>query len=487
MTTSAPIACVLIPALPIAAHHGVRDLAERPLAVHRGRGSAARIVWSNTLARAQGIHEGLSLATASARESELLSRPLDAHRLAKARRSVLATLLRCSPRASEAGDTRFWAEPFAEDRSWSSWGERVRQALHRLSPVSVGIGPDATVAFAAACSRAEGVRYLASTDARAFLDAAPLEVLELSKEVRQLLASLGVRTIEQLRAFDATSLGARFGPPVAEALRRAQGDDPRGPRSLSLSEGDRAVIELDEPIVDRSALVFLLTPALERLSGRLRSRDRGVTALRLRLLCGQEEVRCLARCGEPSTDPRTLLTLLRAHLEHLQIPGPISRAVLEVDDSVPYARRTEPMPHGPPAERSDAREVALARLRSRLGEAAVRQATRSEYGHPLERARWIGERLDGAPFDPVPGEALPWRRLEPPVRLVQGCATIAGRQRRVLRLSRVERAVRPWWHGDGDATELLAWAELEGPLVALLLGRFSHTQQDAWEVVAWLD
>jgi len=31
---------------------------------------------------------------------------------------------------------------------------------------------------------------------------------------------------------------------------------------------------------------------------------------------------------------------------------------------------------------------------------------------------------------------------------------------------------------------LLAWAELEGPLSALLLGRFSSSRQDEWEVVA---
>lgn len=439
------------------------------------------------MAQTRGVHEGQTLATARARESELLSRSLDERRLAKARRSVLATLLRHSPRASEAGDIRFWAEPFDDDRCWTTWEQSVRQALQRLSPVSVGIGPDATVAFAAACSPAAGVCVVAPDEARAFLDAAPLSVLELDDEARQLLASLGVRTVGQLRALDAASLGARFGPAVAEARRRAQGDDPRGPRSLTLREGERAVLELDDPIVDRSALVFLLTPALERLCQRLRSRDRGVTALRLRLRCGREEVRCLARCGEPSTDPRTLLALLRAHLEHLQLPGSITRAILEVDDAVPYARRTEPMPHGPPPSRADAREVALARLRGRLGEAAVRRATRCEYGHPLERARWIGERLDGAPFDPVPGEALPWRRLEPPVRLVEGCAIIAGCRRRVLRLSRVERALRPWWRGEGEATELLAWAELEGPLLALLLGRFSPARQDEWEVVAWLD
>ncbi len=486
MTTSAPIACVLVPALPIAAHHGVRVLAERPLAIHQGRGSAARVVGCNVLAQQRGILVGQTLATARARVSDLLSCPLDPRRLAKARRWVLGTLLRASPRASEAGDDRFWAEPFDEERCWTAWGERTAQALDRLAPIRVGIGPDATVAHAAACSLPEGVRHIAPEEARAFLDASPLSVLELDDEAIELLASLGVRTVGQLRAMDATSLGARFGPQVAEARRRANGEDPRGPRTFSLSEGERAILELDEPLADREALVFLLTPALERLCKRVRNRDRGITALRLRLRCGRRELRCLARCGEPSTDPRTLLALLRARLESLALPGPIRGAILEVDDAVPYARQTEPMPHGLPPNRSDAREVALARLRARLGSKAVRRASRSEHGHPLERARWIGERLDGSPLSPVPGEALPWRHLQPPVRVVEGCANLAGRRRRILRLSRVERALRPWWRGEA-VTELLAWAELEGPLLALLLGRFSSSRQDEWEVVAWLD
>ncbi|MEM1418507.1 MAG: hypothetical protein AAGH15_26670, partial [Myxococcota bacterium] len=131
--------------------------------------------------------------------------------------------------------------------------------------------------------------------------------------------------------------------------------------------------------------------------------------------------------------------------------------------------------------------------------AAPRRAVPVERGHPLERARWerFGrDRLDastpgGDPdrFEPASG-GIPWRRVEPPAPVRNGALTLAGRRRRVLRLSRVERATPGWWDAaapEEHVVELLAWAELEGPVLALLRAAFADGAEDRWEAVAYLD
>jgi hypothetical protein len=286
----------------------------------------------------------------------------------------------------------------------------------------------------------------------------------------------------------------RFGPGLAEAHRRARGIDPRGPSTPTPEPSAHVRLEFDDPLSSLDAIVFLLGPACERLLDELRNREQAVAVAHLFLEEEHTDARASieVRAGAPIDDARSLLELFRTKLERTTLRAPVVALELRATEQVPHARRTLPMPHGPPESRDGAREVALERLRARLGPDAVRQASRVERGHLGDRAQWL-VRLDSPSVttEPAPGEALPWRRVDPPAQVVRGAATVAGQRRRILRLSRVERAQRAWW-GDtprsgGEAdVELLAWAELEGPLLALVRARFG-ADRDQWEVIAWLD
>jgi len=66
-------------------------------------------------------------------------------------------------------------------------------------------------------------------------------------------------------------------------------------------------------------------------------------------------------------------------------------------------------------------------------------------------------------------------------------AQAIGTLGRVIRLGRVERVTPPWWDTGTKRVELLAWAELEGPLLVLLRARVNVECDDEWEVIAWVD
>ncbi|MFW6023667.1 MAG: hypothetical protein ACOC9O_02875, partial [Myxococcota bacterium] len=85
------------------------------------------------------------------------------------------------------------------------------------------------------------------------------------------------------------------------------------------------------------------------------------------------------------------------------------------------------------------------------------------------------------------GDALPWRRLERPAPVVDGRVQVGGRWRRVRKVGRVERVGAPWWEDGEQRVSLVAWAELEGPLLVLMHARCSTGCDDRWEVLAWLD
>lgn len=483
-----PIACVLLPLLPIAAHHpdavvagaDLADLSSPGRAVHTGRGAAARIRWCDPAARARGVRPAQTLAAARARCATLTSALLDEATMRDARREVIALALRESPRVTVAGPTRLWVEPAplrgANADAPEAWGTRLAETL-RWAGARVGIGAWAAASYAAALV-ASPCRVL--DDSAAFLDRAPLRALELDARLTERLAGLGVRRAGELRRLDPKQLGSRFGVEVTEAWRRAGGDDPRGPVTPSPERTPAVELTFDEIPLDRiEPLLFLLRGAIARLLRAPRGRAEGLSALALsvRLERGAPlELR--VRSAQPIADERAWLSLVQAKLERR------ARDTDRVEHA--HALRLEALETGPVRDATAdlygdtgrdpvAREVVLARLAGRFGEDALTRASRAEAAHPLARARWSRE-------TPTAGAALPWRELSPPP-LVQGDRVrLAGRARQVLRRGRIERALAPWWTTGALVVERLAWAELEGPLLVLLRQR-----GERWEAVAWVD
>jgi len=429
----------------------------------------------------------MTLAAAHARAAGLCSALEDDAALVTEKRRAIEQLLTTSPRIAAAGATRFWVEPVPGRASLDAWCALTRRALFAYGPVSVGVGPTATVAWAAARHAPSAICLVDPADARAFLDAAPIEALEIEGESRDLLAALGVRTVAQLRRLSPGALGRRFGAAIALARRRAEGDDPRRPSTPTPALAREVHLSLDDELTTLEPLLFLLSPALERL-GRDLSRE-GLGATELVITCatrGGGELDIRIRTGAPIWQPKTLRELARTHVERQSVGAPIVHVRVAVTATGPAAPNA-PLLFGPRGRDSAAREVALGRLRARFGDASVKRAERHEVGPVLDRARY---RLDAPPNEAavdISTPCLPWRRLAEPAPVEKGFVYLGRRRRRVIRLGRVERATPPWWTTGTKRVELHAWAELEGPLLALLRARVNRECDDEWEVIAWVD
>jgi len=431
------------------------------------------------------VRPGTTVAAARARAADVHSVEESPPRLAEARREVVGRLLVVSPRIAADGPTRFWVEPVARRLgALHRWCEDARAALVGLGPASIGVGATATVAWAAACRATGGHLIVPAAESQRFLDEQPLELLEIDGEALDVLAALGVRRMGELRLFDPASLGMRFGPEVAAARRRLDGLDARRPTTPRVEREDEVQVELDDELDDAAALAFLLAPAAERLTSGLRAKGRGAVRTTLLLeLRGRREHALEVRTASPIAEARALIELLRTALEGVRLVAPIASFRLAASTTAPLPSPGDTLFGGPGRDRA-AGEIALARLRARFGDDAVRRARRNEVGDPRERARWAsGEDAatsgDGSPL-------LPWRFIEP-VRVERGFAYVAGRCRRLARIGKVERVTAPWWEDGRRRVALWAWAEMDGPLLVMLRAVCDTSCDDTWEVVAWVD
>lgn len=482
-STYVPIACVRFPALPMLAHHPelVAIPQKSPAVVH----DQGQVVFCNREARQRGVRPGQTLQVARTRDASLVARPLSRSLLRQHQRRVLRRLVELSPRVSVSRLAVFWAEPFG-----SHWPNRVCDAFDQ--PVRVGLGPDATTAYAAACCT-QSVLEVAPQEARTFLDRSPIAVLELRSSTRRALAALGIRRVGELRAFDPTSLAMRMGPEVAAAWHRAEGNDPRGPRFSRLRDPNEASLELDEPVSDHAALFAWIDPMVVQLVGRIRDRDHALVEVRLRLdptdrgdakrikdshtrarnrHASGHEVQI--RFGSPVVSAEPLVRALHTKLEAGGQWGEVRHIALFAT-TVLSPRQTESL-LGP--TREGAQSTLLGRFRERLGSDAVRRPFPRDATHRLRSASW-------SKSDPQPPDSprWPWRELPKPVPVRDRRVELGGRVRRVLNVGRAERVSRPWWDGQAfPSTVVCAWAEVEGPVLVLL-----RQTASGWELIGWLD
>ena len=332
------IACVWIPDLPLVAHLRLDpESADRPLALTDGR-TVRSIVTARTPAAAMaGVICGMTATQARAVCETLIVHPMSPNSLVAAIATVAdvaATLSSHVEIADELvfmdcdGLTLMWA---SESELATVLGARVaRQGLRAW----IGIA-DSKLGAAVAARESRGVRIVASGDTRTFLASLPLARLDPDPESATTLASWGLRCIGDLAALSAGAVAHRLGRAGARLHRRAQGDDdtPLRCRSIPLTFTEGFVLDYG---LDRlEPLLFILRRLLDCLTRRLDLQGLGCGELEIRLELdgGGCDLRTIAAAA-PTTDPKTLLTLIRAHLES----RPPARPVIEVSIRVAPTR-----------------------------------------------------------------------------------------------------------------------------------------------------
>jgi protein ImuB len=247
--------------------------------------------------------------------------------------------------------------------------ELIRRARRIGLEAAAGIGSNKEIAHLAA--RCGGARVIATGMEREFLDWLPLDLLELDPnghgdEVELMLKRLGIRRLGDIARLDSRALGSRFGHHGVQLARLARGEGSATVIARPRAETFAEAAEFEYGIENLEPLGFLLQAMLNQLTARLEIRGLAAGDMRLSLgLVDRRQDNRHVPVAAASNEARSLLTLLKLHLEKSPPPGPVEAIRLTVE-----ARTRRTVQNDlflPAAPAPDRLETAMARIAALCG------------------------------------------------------------------------------------------------------------------------
>ena len=434
------IACLKAALFPLAAYlRGAPELAREAVVVHEG--PSARIVAASRLARRAGVRPGLTVAQARNIESGLVDRVRDPEREHTAQEVLLEIASAFSPRVEDGGEGVAYLDlagispacagngtrgrgrdrdaansllPPGADNDEHSLGQSIMRDMDAAGlPGRVGIaGSKLAARAAAALPRSPNVvaprgeaRFLAPLPLKSLFEGngrGPVSAEDGDdEEILHTLKLWGLRTVGDLAGLPAAEVHSRLGKRGAALHAAARGFDPEPLTPLPPAPTFREAQTLEWPIDNLEPFLFVTRGAVERIASRLEARGMGCKRLELSLKLEPEGLHELAiELPAPTREARTLLSLVRLHLEAEPPRAPITSMQLLAHPDVP--RQAQLSLLGPAALSPDRLAAVTARLLALLGPNRV--------GSPRTRNGHLPERFRLADFDPPPPPRI---RLEP--------------------------------------------------------------------------
>ena len=489
----------------------------------------------------------MALTEAKALAADLVARPWDAERIARAALETVTALLAASPRVSWVGpglppttSARFDAVACAPARPHTVglwWvdavglGDEAKLAQKLVAiarglgygPARAGIADSAITAYAATFARADGATHQRTgasahgdTAARfrivppgadaEFLAPFPVALLDSSDDLAETLHSLGITTLGQFAALEADEVEARFGPEGLAAHRLARGIDARGPTTPRDDTLPVVEVELGGPVATAEPLLFVLKGALASLGEALRAKGLAAREITLSLqLDDGSAARRAVRPARPTSHPDALFDHCRIALETWQLPEPATGLALSAAVTVPSAGEQGDL-LAPRWADPAALAAAFDRIRGSEGPDAVAVPEVRDAHLPQDGGAWAHGDTGARTHRHV--EAPTHRRAETPVgalRLLPASVPVHVRLGRaglaafkhqgawhdITEWCGPERLAPRWWERDaagpsGQAPEPRDYytaKTAEGTLWLL----FRTTASQQWLLAGWLD
>jgi protein ImuB len=306
---------------------------EKPAALLDPEGT--RIIEVNPAAMAAGIEIGVTTSLALARTSELqLFAP--ATELEHQQQSALLQLCyRYSPylENTAAGVCTLDLQG-RKDHHQEWWARELLAQWRSLGFIAqIGVGPNPEIAWQAAKIANP---YLRVTAESSLLQSLPLESLNPSPYLFDILRNWGIRTLGALTRLPREEIGQRLGLEGISLWDRAAGRSKNVLKQTQPPETFIETLDLEHRLETLEPLLFLLRRFLERLSLRITAVYRFIAEIRitLRLEDGEKIGRSL-RIPAPTRDVDALFRIASQYLDTVQTNAPIVGFELEAIPSNP--------------------------------------------------------------------------------------------------------------------------------------------------------
>ena len=452
-----------------------------------------------------GVRSGMTALEARARCAALTLLDWDDSAIANAITELSAQLLVASPQVTPAAHEPglWWIGAHGLE---AMGGERM--LVRALSELAHAWHPRARVAIASSCVAARAATWAApgrNTGAAAsfivpaggdaaYLAPAPLALIPMDGELRATLAALGIESAGAFAALDSEDVERRWGAEGLAAWRLARGDDVRRPVLATVAARHAIEVELSSPASTMEPVLFLLRPAIDRLSAALAAEGRAAATVAITLTLDDRRSALPAGAAahtvtrqihlpRPVARAAPLVEQCRALLDTWTLTAPVCGLAVAIASTVSAASEQGDLLalgwHDPATA-----DAAFARLRAELGaRAVVRPALRDEH-RPERSGAWCED--DGPRALAPAGKEPALRLLETPETVEvewdgdRPCA-LWWRERRVAigHADGPERLSGDWWK-DGYARDYWRCESDSGELLAF-------RERERWYLQGWYD
>lgn len=319
---------------------------------------------------------------------------------------------------------------------------RVRQELPELGYASRWAVAPTPMAAALLARNRPGTVVDSETLAQGLADI-PLAGLTRDREVRRLVADIGLQTLGECLQLPRPELARRAGPVLMHLFDRLLGKaaDPR--RYWQPPRRFVHKLELPAEICRHAALLFPARRLIVALCGFLRGRGSATQQLQWRLLHREQPPTCFEQgLLAASREPEYLLQMFRERIERVRLPEPVRGVELRVEEIQAFEENTDELL---PRVTATVDRQLLERLRSRLGEQQVQGLCRLPDYRP-ERAWRFCTPGDAGPLgEEEAPQQPPWLLHEPrPLGVAEGRPDYGGPLRLHSLPMRIESG---WWDG----------------------------------------
>jgi protein ImuB len=292
----------------------------------------------------------------------------------------------------------------------------------------------------------------------AALSPLPLALLDQPEDTIRMLGVMGVHTVGECLALPRDGLARRFGQSLVDELDRALGRQPDPCTPYVVPARYSAKLALPAPVQDTEPLLFAANRLLLELSGYLRTRQAGITRLKLTLQHEERKPTAVTLgFSVPTRDAQRMLRLLRERLHDFTLPDRVEAIVLDSEETRPLSSRNLSLF---PEDRlpEEERWLIIDHLRARLGSDAV-------YGiasHPDHRPElaWRACEPGEAPAAYRQAARPLWLLKEPqPLRADDDAPALDGP---LTLLAGPERIEAGWWDGNDTRRDYFVAEDAQG-------------------------
>lgn len=367
-----------------------------PIALVDRNDSRSSVISVDPRAARQGVHSGMSYATAIALCPDLHAVCPHAEQINQVHQRLVRHLNEFSPAVEPVPEIpgAYYLDVRGMhhlEPDLHAWGQRMQSILYEREQLHAGIvfGFTRFGVRATACqTRSITVFESASSESQAVMSI-PLAGLNLSARPPEELEKLGVCTIGDLRKLPEWEIRSRFTEELFDLARKAKSEDasvygvePPAPYCV------RTDLDYSEPDADR--LVEIIHRTYRPVLGEMRKRSEGVDRLDIRMIRDLGGTcRELIKTAQPTLDESTLLDLLRLRMHAITLDDGITALAINI---IPGALPDPQLSLCQDFTKSEnsllAANRALARVRAEFGPDRVLQAHCRASHLPEESFGW---------------------------------------------------------------------------------------------------